>query len=108
MRISQKQDLMVQERFNPVGEFDYEDWRMEVEDWLTKLGRDENHYDYGKLNKISGDVAKWKGESSETVHRLYSKAADIFQQQQCKVESAEVSVADAKIYYEEENYEKVE
>ena len=56
MRISQKQDLMVQERFNPVGEFDYEDWRTEVEDWLTKLRRDESHYDYGKLNKISGDV----------------------------------------------------
>ena len=56
LRISQKQDLMVQERFNPVGEFDYEDWRTEVEDWLTKLGRDESHYDYGKLNKISGDV----------------------------------------------------
>ena len=50
------EDVMLQERFNPVGEFDYEDWRTEAEDCLTKLGRDENHYDYGKLNKISGDV----------------------------------------------------
>ena len=102
------EDVMLQNRFNPVGDFDYEDWRTEVENCLTKIGQDESHYDYGKLNKISGDLAKQKGECSETVHRLYSKAADIFQQQQCKVESAEVSVADAKIYYEEENYEKAE
>ena len=102
------EDVMLQNRFNPVGDFDYEDWRTEVENCLTKIGRDESHYDYGKLNNISGDLAKQKGECSETVHRLHSKAADIFQQQQCKVESAEVSVADAKIYYEEENYEKAE
>ena len=37
------EDVMLQERFNPVGEFDYEDWRTEVEDCLTKLGRDESH-----------------------------------------------------------------
>ena len=83
-------------------------WGERAEASRKEVGHPKDHYAYGKLIKIRADLFKQRGHNSDTIHNLYKQAADIFEHQGCRIESAAVHSADAAAFYEEGNYGEAE
>ena len=81
-----------------------EEWFAESEVKFRQVFPNSNHYYYGKLHKINGDLLRNKGTDSHKVHDSYSKAAKIFDSQQCKLDAAYTHKADADVYRIEKNW----